>query len=439
MSLHASSIQNPHRGYAVVDTETTGLYNSDRIVEIAVVHVDPNGCVTGEWHTLLNPSRDLGPTSLHGIFGADVWHAPSFGQAAAWLADLLRGRVIVAHNLPFDARMLHREYEHLGVAMPIVDSAGLCTMRLSNQFLSADSRRLTACCAAAGIPTPAAHTALGDARATTALLAHYLEQVGTPAPWQALFDRAAHLPWPSLSTATPFTPYPRRAGTDVHPHFLARIVERLPSAQNPDADAYLAFLDQALLDRVLSVAEQDTLVQIANDLGLCRTDLDQLHRDYLVALARAAWEDHIVTPAEHGDLDLVARLLDLTPGDVNDALSVTRPAADHSSGYNRVPLRTLTGFRLLPGDLVVFTGEDDEPRSVWQARAQAFGVIPYSAVTKRVRLLVAADPDSLSGKAKKARQYGLPVITYQAFAALVGQLAEGMPAARVSSQPVQAV
>lgn len=31
-------------------------------------------------------------------------------------------------------------------------------------------------------------------------------------------------------------------------------------------------------------------------------------------------------------------------------------------------------------------------------------------MTKKVKVLVAADPDSLSGKARKARDYGIPVV-----------------------------
>ncbi|HZL03993.1 MAG TPA: exonuclease domain-containing protein, partial [Coriobacteriia bacterium] len=44
-------------GYAVVDVETTGLRPSwhDRIVEIAVVQVAPDGVVEATWSTLVNP------------------------------------------------------------------------------------------------------------------------------------------------------------------------------------------------------------------------------------------------------------------------------------------------------------------------------------------------------------------------------------------------
>lgn len=45
--------------------------------------------------------------------------------------------------------------------------------------------------------------------------------------------------------------------------------------------------------------------------------------------------------------------------------------------------------------------------------------MPRSAVTKKVKLVVVADPDSLSGKARKAADYGIPIVTEDAFAAMI--------------------
>jgi len=41
-----------------------------------------------------------------------------------------------------------------------------------------------------------------------------------------------------------------------------------------------------------------------------------------------------------------------------------------------------------------------------------------------VKLVVAADPDSLSGKARKARDCGIPVVTEDGFARLLGSVQE---------------
>ncbi|GAA4590349.1 hypothetical protein GCM10023194_46890 [Planotetraspora phitsanulokensis] len=86
-------------GYAVIDVETTGLRPSwHRMVEVGIVHLDPAGEITGEWTTLVNPERDLGPRHIHGITAADIRHAPTFGEIAGAVATLLRGRIVNAHN-----------------------------------------------------------------------------------------------------------------------------------------------------------------------------------------------------------------------------------------------------------------------------------------------------------------------------------------------------
>lgn len=60
--------------------------------------------------------------------------------------------------------------------------------------------------------------------------------------------------------------------------------------------------------------------------------------------------------------------------------------------------------------MVVLTGEMMRERSAWEADLRKRGFVPHPTVTKKVALVVAADPDSLSGKAKKARDYGIPIV-----------------------------
>ncbi len=52
------------------------------MVEVADVQADPDGRVTGAWDTLVNPGRDVGATSIHGITAQDVLRAPTFAQVA---------------------------------------------------------------------------------------------------------------------------------------------------------------------------------------------------------------------------------------------------------------------------------------------------------------------------------------------------------------------
>ncbi|GAB2859195.1 exonuclease domain-containing protein [Lentzea nigeriaca] len=377
-------------GYAVVDVETTGLSpgHHHRVIEVAVVHVDPSGRRTDEWCTLVNPRRDLGAQHVHGISAAEARRAPDFAGIAGELAARLSGRVLVAHNVSFDLRFLRAEFARLGHEFV---ASGLCTMELSGRYLGASSRSLAACCAAAGVPMGTAHSALHDARASAGLLVRCLDRVGDVPPVRL------DLPRTSVFAVQ------RSSGHASEQHFLAKLVRLLPRVETPRGDEYLAVLDRALVDRHLSAEEQEELLDVARALDLGLPEVMGLHRDYLAALAEAAREDGVVTADEEADLRLVASLLGVEPGEV-------------------VPQRTV---RLSLGDLVVFTGEMREPREVWENRALSAGLAVKAGVTKKTALVIAADPDSLSGKADKARGYGIPIVSEDLFAGLLGELTGG--------------
>lgn len=403
------------QGYAVFDVETTGLRRggNDRIIEIAVVHLDPAGVVTGEWATLINPDRDLGPRRVHGITTAELLGAPSFPHVAGTISRLFAGRVPVAHNAAFDVPFLAAEYARLGVSLPFGDDVRLCTMKLAPRYLDADGRSLAACCEAAGVGMRRQHDALSDACAAAELLRCYLDAAGHPPPWASLVARAASLPWPPRigGDARPVV----RANAPAHPdHFLARLAGRLDRVpEPPEADSYLAVLDQVLIDRVVSATEAGQLVTLAAELGITRQVALRLHRTYLCGLAAAALEDGIVTDDERDDLDDVARLLGLSDSDTDDALAAVE------RGRAVVPLQR---FRLAAGDQVVLTGEMDRPRDELEKLGRQVGLDIHANVTRHTAVVVAADLDSLSGKAKKARGYGIPVITESSYLDLLAAM-----------------
>lgn len=142
--------------FCVIDLETTGLYNADRIVEIALVVLDGATLeIVDEYDTLVNPMRDVGPTGRHGITASMVSAAPTFEEIAGTVARIVDGATLVAHNLVFDGRFLTNEFERHGVAMDA--GSGVCTLKLSGS-------RLEQASAAFGIELQHAHQALADAR-----------------------------------------------------------------------------------------------------------------------------------------------------------------------------------------------------------------------------------------------------------------------------------
>jgi DNA polymerase III subunit epsilon len=409
-----------YQGFAVVDVESTGLYpRTDRVVEIAVVHVSTEGQVTGEFTTLINPGRDVGPTRIHGIKAADVLRAPSFTQVAAMLWQLLDGRVLVAHNVPFDARFLEAEFIRCGVAMP--PPPLMCTMQLASSYLPGlPGRSLASCCAAAKVPlVPLArwHSSLDDARAVALLLACYrAAHLRLPASWALALRQAARASWvpaPGYAEFRPLTRSQQASASSAQRPPLADFVSQLPRGATAELDAYLAVLDRVLEDRIITDEEIAELSILATDLGLTRDGAVRAHHDYLRHVAIAAWRDRIVTELEHSDLLEVARLLGVAREEALSILVQVQDSPDPVAPW-LTPLRHGASV-VLTGDMA--TGKDQITRMAARAGLQV-----ANSVSGKTSLLVAGDPWSQSGKARKARQLGVRIVTEQVFLYLLEQI-----------------
>ncbi len=399
--------------YAVFDIETTGFSPAlnHRIVEVAVVLVDDDGNTLCEWDTLVNPKRDVSATEVHGLSASDLYSAPTFDQIAGELVSLFRGRVLVAYNLRFDASFLAAEFARIGYAVGLDRSCGLCTMRLASHYLPSGPRALESCCSCIGYSCGPAHHALEDARAAARLLAHYIKQDDDFArTWSDEIAAASRIEWPSISPGTAKRVTRQSVAQSRQEHFLARLVSRTPRCDaGVEANEYLEVLDRVLLDRRISRHEADELVAVAEALGLSREEALLVHQSYLTALARLAVSDGIVTGDERADLLYVARLLGLNDGSVDQALE----AAMSAQGDN---VCAVGSFVLKRGDRVVFTGEaPGVSRGELECQAQALGLRVSNSVCRNTTLVVAADPDSLSGKARKARSLGVPIVDYQTY------------------------
>jgi DNA polymerase III epsilon subunit-like protein len=98
----------------ILDTETTGLYDTARIVDIAVI------TATGETllDTLVNPGEPIPAeaSGIHGITDAMVAGAPTFAEVAAELFAAIRGKRVLVYNLGYDLARLEYEFSRLGAA-----------------------------------------------------------------------------------------------------------------------------------------------------------------------------------------------------------------------------------------------------------------------------------------------------------------------------------
>lgn len=395
---------------AVIDLETTGLYNSDRIVEIGLVRVGSDGRTLSEYTTLVNPLRDVGPTHIHGITASMVSQAPAFAEVAATLAEHLDGAVMAAHNVSFDARMLVNELDRVGARWDL--GVPICTMSWASASFDA-VRSLASCCEAAAIENPNAHSALDDARAAAALLVECRTRNpgfdATAAPVRAV----AEIGWPRVPRTW------RRTDQFIPPGgYLARLVAGVRAGSAVD-QSYLALVDHVLADLEITTEESAELASLAAELGYNEARCRQLHDEYMTALVTAAERDSVVTDREAEALIKAARALGTDPDAVLARIADSRPP-------------DTTAVTSLAGKRLCFTGDwdgtyRDEPwsRSLGKELAREAGATPVRSVTKRTDVLVAADPESMSGKAAKARHYKLPILSVPEFLELVTRSAAG--------------
>ncbi len=372
--------------FVVVDCETTGFGRTDRIVEVAVVVLDSSSLeVVDEFDTLLNPERDVGPVDVHGVTASMVEAAPSFSEIAGVLGNKLDGGVLVAHNLSFDTRMLAQEFDRLESQFD--PGEGICTLK-------ATAEKLITACDRYGIALAHQHRALADARATAQLLMRALEDDPTGLP--AFVDCSGL----ELNPRT----LRRDALDDSGGSDLLRIIGK---ATYPSSDysviQYLDMLDWVLDDMVITEQERTAMSAIAEDLGLDSGQVTQAHESYLRSIVAAAQRDGLITDAENRLMVIVADVLGIETVSIPD---VTETSA--SAGVRE-------GMRVCFTGKAIFNGESYD-RSELEVIAASKGLQPVSNVTKKgCDLLVAADPSSMSGKAKKARDWGIPVVSIEEF------------------------
>lgn len=153
------------------DLETTGLDLAlDRIVEIAMVRVEPDG-TRDEWVQRVNPGMSIPAeaTAVHGITDADVRDMPPFSQVAPRVRQTIEGADLVGYNSNrFDVPMLAEELLRAGYPFDLEDHHCVDAMVI---FMKHEERTLGAAMRFyCDKELSNAHCALDDARAALEVL-----------------------------------------------------------------------------------------------------------------------------------------------------------------------------------------------------------------------------------------------------------------------------
>lgn len=165
----------------IFDTETTGLDGSAEIVQLAVT--DMRGAVLLD--ALVSPTVPVSPgaAAIHGITDAHLALAAPIGAFLPALRALFKGRTVVVYNADYDTRLLRQSIAARGMDDFIIRPGGIdwtrdldsafgcrfvCAMRAYSQWVGEWNPRYKSY---RWQRLPGGdHTALGDCRATLAVL-----------------------------------------------------------------------------------------------------------------------------------------------------------------------------------------------------------------------------------------------------------------------------
>jgi len=164
-------------------------------------------------------------------------------------------------------------------------------------------------------------------------------------------------------------------------------------------------LTSALSDLHLDAIEKESLKEWADYLGLTSSEIENAHSEYLTNFIEAAKRDGIITVDESEQIRALSHLLSVEPAsDINQSS------------------QSLSKVQLSKGLRVCFTGSarDDKGNEITRESLERLaierGLVPVDSVSKKsCDLVIAADINSMSSKAKKAKEWGISLISVGEF------------------------
>jgi DNA polymerase-3 subunit epsilon len=217
----------------VLDTETTGFdpLTGHRVVEIGCLELVNHMATGREYHTYLNPERDMPAEAenVHGLSIGFLSDKPLFASVADELLAFIGDAPIIAHNASFDLGFINAELRRVN-RPPLPSDRTIDTVTLARRKFPGAQASLDALCRRFSIDTSerSKHGALLDAKLLSRV---YLELVGGREPGLALAGMDAAAASADVIVAREARPARPHGATDTeraaHTAFIAKIKNAL--------------------------------------------------------------------------------------------------------------------------------------------------------------------------------------------------------------------
>ncbi|MCD8083922.1 MAG: 3'-5' exonuclease [Clostridiales bacterium] len=151
----------------VIQVETTGLGNSDEVVELAISDLGGNLLYNQTFRPYQRVSD--GARAVNSISDAELAAAPDFSSEFNRILSVLNGRPVIGHNILFVKRMLEQTAAaHLGAGAVNAVTQAFCMMidsrEVSLEYIHVRSNSLEPLCEMLGMKQPGAHRAADGCR-----------------------------------------------------------------------------------------------------------------------------------------------------------------------------------------------------------------------------------------------------------------------------------
>lgn len=158
--------------YAILDLETTGFKPGPaKITEVAIIFYEDGK--EERFESFINPECHIPDeiTDITHITDDMVKDSPTIQELAPILHDMLKDKIFVSHNVPFDWSFFEYFFtECLGINYK---SPSLCTLNLSRKLLRLPSNKLENVAKYFGYNLIDAHRAMNDTDAVKILLMNF--------------------------------------------------------------------------------------------------------------------------------------------------------------------------------------------------------------------------------------------------------------------------
>ena len=173
--IHADKVRETYKDimknkekYVILDTETTGLGDKDKIVEIAIIDLDGKELLNTRIYTEVPISPEA--SYVNGIKNSDLEGIPTIKELTPKIQELFKDKTILIYNEVFDVRMLYQSgFEG--------EFNSCCMMNLYMDYINSDRWvGLQRAMEYEGIDIVQDHSAFGDCKCVLELIKKIAEE-----------------------------------------------------------------------------------------------------------------------------------------------------------------------------------------------------------------------------------------------------------------------